>query len=160
MPTLTVRTTPAVCTKQRYSCSHFVLCRGGSLMNFSATAELRSESAQTGRSPISFWIRFLLLVTLCASAYAQDLSGLQQGIQPYGAYHGGDIDLVSMVNGNLSLHIPLISYPQRGGKLKFSFSVVYKNQVLQPWATCNPVNHNCTSEGYNVPLSGVQIVAD
>jgi hypothetical protein len=31
--------------------------------------------------------------------------------------------------------------------------VVYKNQVLQPWATCNPVNHNCTSEGYNVPLS-------
>jgi RHS repeat-associated protein len=129
-------------------------------MNFSATAELRSESAQTGRSPISFWIRFLLLVTLCASAYAQDLSGLQQGIQPYGAYHGGDIDLVSMVNGNLSLHIPLISYPQRGGKLKFSFSVVYKNQVLQPWATCNPVNHNCTSEGYNVPLSGVQIVAD
>jgi hypothetical protein len=40
-------------------------------------------------------------------AYAQDLAGLEQGIKPYGSYHGGDIDSISMVNGNLALNIPL-----------------------------------------------------
>ncbi len=103
---------------------------------------------------------FLIFAFSPVLAIAQDLSGLEQGIKLYGSYSGGDIDSVSMVNGALSLNIPLISYPQRGGKLHFGFSVVYRNQVLQPWAFCNGYNHNCTSEEYFNPQPGVQIVPD
>jgi len=54
---------------------------------------------------------FLFLLKVPA-ANAQDLAGLEQGIKPYGSYHGGDIDSISMVNGSLTLNIPIISYPQ------------------------------------------------
>lgn len=83
-------------------------------------------------------------------AVAQNLAGLEQGIKPYGSYEGGDIDSVSMVNGSLTLHMPLISYPQRGGKLRVGFSLIYANPMLQPWAVCNPYAHTCSSSGYNV----------
>jgi hypothetical protein len=46
----------------------------------------------------------------------------EQGIKPYGAYHGGDIDVVSLVNGKLDLHAPLFSYHQRG-KLHLGFTL-------------------------------------
>lgn len=46
-------------------------------------------------------------------ANAQDSAGMEQGTKPYGSYHGGDIDSISVVNGKLTLHVPLISYPQR-----------------------------------------------
>jgi YD repeat-containing protein len=61
----------------------------------------------------------LLLATICS---AQQEVNLEQGLKPYGAYHGGDIDSVSLNNGNLVLHIPLISYPQRGN-LHFAVSL-------------------------------------
>jgi len=41
-------------------------------------------------------------------------------------YHGGDIDTISLVNGKLDLHAPLISWPQRG-KLNFGFTIRYDN---------------------------------
>jgi RHS repeat-associated protein len=104
-------------------------------------------------------ITMLLLVNAIVCS-AQDLSGLEQGIKPYGSYHGGDIDSISMVNGNLTLHIPLISYPQRGGTLHFGFSIAYNNQVLQPYANCNPYTHICSSEGYRNPFPGIQIIPD
>jgi hypothetical protein len=56
-----------------------------------------------------------LLLLGALTAHAQNLAGLEQGIKPYGSYEGGDIDSVSMVNGSLTLHMPLLSYPQRGG---------------------------------------------
>jgi RHS repeat-associated protein len=92
---------------------------------------------------------FLFLVNSIA-ANAQDLAGLEQGIKPYGSYHGGDIDSVSMVNGSLTLNIPIISYPQRGGKLHMGFVLVYANAILQPFASCNPVTHVCSTSGYQV----------
>ena len=92
---------------------------------------------------------FLFVFTPAFMA-GQDLAGLEQGIKPYGSYENGDIDSISMVNGNLTLQIPLISYPQRGGKLHMGFTLLYSNPILQPYATCNPVQHTCTSSGYNV----------
>jgi RHS repeat-associated protein len=67
-------------------------------------------------------------------ALAQDVAGLEQGIKPYGSYHGGDIDSVSMVNGSLSIHIPLVSYPQRGGRLHLGFELVYATPFLSAHA--------------------------
>ena len=46
-----------------------------------------------------------------ADTVAQDLPDVAQGLQPYVAYHGGKLDQISMVNGSLSLRIPLVSYP-------------------------------------------------
>jgi RHS repeat-associated protein len=62
-----------------------------------------------------------------APLWAQDTAGNEQGLKPYGTFHGGDIDEVSLANGNLSLKIPLISYPQRGGKIQAGFSLQYHN---------------------------------
>ena len=45
----------------------------------------------------------------------------------YGGFQHDDIDSVNMANGNVTLHIPLLSYPQRG-KLKLSFSIVENNK--------------------------------
>jgi len=92
---------------------------------------------------------FLFLLKVPA-ANAQDLAGLEQGIKPYGSYHGGDIDSISMVNGSLTLNIPIISYPQRGGKLHMAFVLVYANAILQPNANCNPEQHTCSGGTYQV----------
>ena len=63
----------------------------------------------------------MLLLTTVISTSAQQLSLAEQGMLPYRAYEGRDIDSISTVNGSLTLHIPLLSYPQRG-KLSASFS--------------------------------------
>jgi hypothetical protein len=75
---------------------------------------------------------FFFILSLAAGAQTQGDSGdpsFTQGLKPYGSYHGGDIDMVSMENGKLDLHIPLLSYPQRGD-LQMSFTVRYNNPVL------------------------------
>src|SRR5262249_40541972 len=54
-----------------------------------------------------------------------------------GSYEGGNIDAVSMVNLKPSVRIPLISYPQRGGKLSVNFFIQYDSPILQPHATCD-----------------------
>jgi RHS repeat-associated protein len=82
---------------------------------------------------------------------AQTLAGVEQGIKPYGSYEGGNFDSVSMVNGSLTLNIPLVSYSQRGGKLQMAFRLVYNNPWLQPFATnCNPYTKFCKTTGYNL----------
>ena len=60
-------------------------------------------------------------------AMAQDQEDIQNGIKAYGTYRGGDIDSVSMTNGNLVIKIPLASYPQRG-KVHLSYSLFYTNK--------------------------------
>ena len=85
-------------------------------------------------------------------ANAQDLAGIEQGIKPYGSYHGGDIDSISMVNGGLSLHIPLISWPQRGGKLQLEFGIVYNNPIYT--LTDNRVNGVCPLQCYTWSMGG------
>jgi RHS repeat-associated protein len=65
------------------------------------------------------------------------MAGDQLGELPYVSYHGGDIDAVSLTNGTLSLHIPIISYPQRG-KLAVSFSLKYNNVLQHYGPLCVP----------------------
>ncbi len=70
-----------------------------------------------------------MFVAACPSARAQLAIDptLERGMKPYGSFEGGDIDSISMTNGNLNLHLPLASYPQRGGKLNVSFSIKFDN---------------------------------
>ena len=66
---------------------------------------------------------------------------IQQGMLPYGTFQDGAIDSVNLGNGNVVLHIPLIEYPQRGGKLRLSFKLfatnkswrIYNNGVTQSY---------------------------
>ena len=95
----------------------------------------------------------LLLITAAFATLhvgAQTLAGVEQGIKPYGSYEGGKIDSISMVNGSLTLNIPLVSYSQRG-ELKLVFRLVYNNPWLQPFATnCDGYTKICSTTGYNL----------
>jgi RHS repeat-associated protein len=66
-----------------------------------------------GSSSIALAFFFsIFMLALCRPACAQD--DFEQGVLPYQSYHTSDFDSVNLSNGNLVLHIPLLSYPQRG----------------------------------------------
>jgi len=67
---------------------------------------------------------------------AQDLPDVAQGLQPNVAYHGGELDQVSTLNGGLTVRIPLVSYPQKGS-LSLSYSVIFNSFGFEDVATCN-----------------------
>jgi YD repeat-containing protein len=83
-----------------------------------------------------FYRAALILSFLCllggASLLAQDATGLdaQTGILPFQSYHGGEIDKVNLSNGKLDVRIPLVSYGQRGGKMKIEYALIYTNTGL------------------------------
>src|ERR1051326_813820 len=83
-------------------------------------------------NPARLTVLFLVAALSTASAIAQNDVNLDQGLKPYGSYMGGNIDTVSLTNGNLMLHIPLVSYPQRGGRLKLAFYLRYNNKGFAP----------------------------
>jgi RHS repeat-associated protein len=78
----------------------------------------------------------ILLVTLCATPLAFSQTAypydpiLDVGNHPLQSYHGAEIDSVNLATGNLSLHIPLISYPQRGGRFHLDYSIGYSSGAL------------------------------
>jgi len=75
---------------------------------------------------------FYFLIIYCFAgfvAYGQATPDVDQGFKPYGSYEGGNVDTVNLSNGNLTLHIPILSYPQLG-KVKLDFALVYN---AQPW---------------------------
>jgi RHS repeat-associated protein len=65
-------------------------------------------------SAIIFFVTCFYII----SAFAQNEPNLEIGYKPYGSYAGGGIDPMNLMNGDLTLQIPLpIRYPQRGGRL-------------------------------------------
>jgi RHS repeat-associated protein len=81
---------------------------------------------------------FLCLAALPASA--QDDPAFTTAAQPYSSYHGGAIDHVDLMSGNLSIDIPLMSYPQKGSKLSLSFGLHYQSGPAID-------NHYCDDSG-------------
>jgi RHS repeat-associated protein len=59
---------------------------------------------------------------------AQAAPDVEQGMKPYGSYHGGAIDSVSLTNGNLTLEVGLLDYSQRGGELAYPVVIRYNNK--------------------------------
>ncbi|HET6933105.1 MAG TPA: RHS repeat-associated core domain-containing protein [Candidatus Acidoferrum sp.] len=72
------------------------------------------------------WLALSLIY--CSSLLAQVPPDVEQGLKPFGSYQHGNIDSVSLTNGNVMLHIPLVSYPQRGSKLSLGFFIRYNNK--------------------------------
>lgn len=91
----------------------------------------------------------------CASyLHAQYLGDIEQGIKPYGSYHGGDIDTISMTNGALQVRIPLVSLPQRGGRLKVDYTLLYETPYYTYTDNCqNDPNPSCIPTSYVYHLS-------
>src|ERR1700678_609807 len=73
----------------------------------------------------------LSLLGLCPSLWSQMTVDTDQGLKPYGSYNGGDIDSINVLSGNLVLHIPLLSYPQRG-KLTSDYFLSYNSEMWHP----------------------------
>jgi len=76
-------------------------------------------------------VLFAIIGCLCvgvgpALAQSVDDPNLEIGFKPFGGFEGGNIDTVNLENLHLNLHIPLVSYPQRGGRLTLSFSLMYR----------------------------------
>jgi RHS repeat-associated protein len=105
------------------------------------------------------WL-FALLLFASIPTHAQGDPTLERGLKPYGSFEGGSIDSISTTNGNLNIHIPLVSYQQRGGKLNLSFSVQYRNNSYVHSGPgipdCVQTHNNCTY-GDNVSASGLEI---
>src|SRR5258708_7998070 len=99
-------------------------------------------------------LRIDLLTACILPAGAQNNPNEEQGLKPYDSWHGGDLDSVSLTNGGLVLHIPLVSFPQRGN-LDLSFSVVFSNKQWQ--------KHTAPKTGvvsWNpLPLTGTRVVS-
>src|ERR1039458_4555054 len=85
-----------------------------------------------------------VLPLLSCFTSAQNPQDFNSGLTPYQGFHGGDIDSINMASGNLNLHIPLISFPQRGGALRLSFAINYNSTVVKRTYHC------CGQNGYNL----------
>ncbi|HLJ85745.1 MAG TPA: RHS repeat-associated core domain-containing protein [Candidatus Angelobacter sp.] len=72
----------------------------------------------------------------------------ESGLRAFGSYHGGQIDNISLQTGSPIIDIPLISYPQRGGKLALNFVLHYQNL---PWFDVE----SCSSSGSTTVCSTV-----
>jgi RHS repeat-associated protein len=114
------------------------------------------EEAQVTSLKMCVLSAVLFAGSICAFAQAAN----ETGIKPYGSYHGGDIDQVNVSNNHLELRLPLLSYPQRGTRLKLSFTGLFHNPVwnehTESVPTTNLVFHFWEYDG----PPGVTVVAE
>jgi RHS repeat-associated protein len=112
----------------------------------------------------------MLTLSLLRMLNAQQTPDIAPGIQPSQSYSGGQFDAINLQNGNLTARLPLISYPQRGGKLKLSFSLVWNGKPWVPSQFCTPApaskctgfwlqNGGIVPAGLEVP-TGMSVVDD
>ena|ERR1700728_4186252 len=87
----------------------------------------------------TLWLAFslaALLAFLSASPQAAaQLPSVDQATNPYTPYHGSDLESVSVANGKLVLHIPILAYSQRG-TLQVSFTGMYDNRSIREHQVC------------------------
>src|SRR6266704_1516336 len=69
----------------------------------------------------------LLTLTAAPLGWGQMPDIPDKGFRPFGSYQLSDIDSVSLTSGNLILHIPIVSYPQRGNMPPLSLSLRFNN---------------------------------
>ena len=79
----------------------------------------------------------LLVVLLSASfVVAQVEPNLEQGMKPYGSYHGGDIDVVSLSNGNLTFRPDGVSPARWRAELPNRADIREQELLAQGQAVC------------------------
>lgn len=110
-----------------------------------------------------FVVALSLVLVLCFAASGQSGSPEAEfGFKPYGSFDPENIDTINLLNQNLNVRIPLVSFPQRSGKSHLGFSIVY----LSPTLTYKLDGPNCTSDprtcnqDWSVSGGGIAIVPD
>src|ERR1700689_925384 len=100
-----------------------------------------------------FRTAFLAVIPLLVAfpAKSQTTGDMAAGLTPYQSFHGGDIDSVNLSNGSVVLHIPLVSYPQRGGYLTLDYQFFVNSKWIQDHEVCPPEG-GCYFE-WGIPLS-------
>ena len=101
-------------------------------------------------------LSFVFLLLSAQTLRAQTSTTFDQGVNPYSSLHGGDIDSIVLSNGNLLLHVPLISYPQRG-KLHLGFFAAYDNRKIVATKTGTPTQETTV---WGVQGHGVHVMSD
>ncbi len=79
----------------------------------------------------------MMALLITAVSHAQTAPNIENGFKSFGSYQSGDLDTVNLHTGNVMFHVPLFSYPQRGGKLSANSIVLYgssKNWQVGDWA--------------------------
>jgi hypothetical protein len=74
-------------------------------------------------SKIAYVVALILSALSAARLDAQLASSQTAGISAFESYQHTDIDSVNLANGNLYVHIPLVSFPQLGDKLNLNYIV-------------------------------------
>jgi RHS repeat-associated protein len=92
-----------------------------------------------------FFLTFLLVAG--PKANAQDDANNEQGLKPFGTYQWDDIDQIDLMGGNVKATIPLLSYPQRGGKLSLGFFLSYSAPRWSYRANCTLIPCTVTVSG-------------
>ncbi|HYY72549.1 MAG TPA: RHS repeat-associated core domain-containing protein, partial [Candidatus Bathyarchaeia archaeon] len=93
------------------------------------------------RKPLLALGLLAFIVVVGSPLRAQTNPDLEQGFRPYGTFRGGDIDSVSMTNGNLSVQIPLFSLPQRGAvhvgyQLQYNAKIYTYKTICDSFGVC------------------------
>jgi RHS repeat-associated protein len=112
------------------------------------------------------FIAILLAILSVQSSQAQSGVDLLTGYRPFGSYQHGDVDTIDLSNGRPLIDIPLISYPQRGGKLQLNYvlryhspshSVTGNSEVLGGMTGCLPsaFGGNCIVFPWDSGFSGI-----
>jgi RHS repeat-associated protein len=89
----------------------------------------------------------LLFSLFCHGQVAPDL---EQGMKPYGSYHGGDLDHISLSNGNLFFQTNLLTYSQRAEELAYPIVLQYNNENFSQFQQCQ--------QGQQLPQCQINIV--
>lgn len=111
-----------------------------------------SESPQDQATPklharyrLTVLSTLLVILAICPAAFGQTDPTLEAGIIPFRSYSPGQFDKVDTLNGNVVIHIPLVSFPQRGG-VGLSFSLIANSS--NGWTiktTCAKGGVSCTT---------------
>src|SRR6266436_2872336 len=66
----------------------------------------------------------VIVGTFATDTLRAQVPAFDDGFKPFGAYHGGNVDTVNLINGHAMLNIPILSYLQRG-QLTLTFFLQY-----------------------------------
>jgi len=98
-------------------------------------------------SRLSLFIVAFICVPIVSGQTTNITPDTEVGMKPYGAFHGGDIDQVSLSSGKLILNIPLLSYPQRGGKINLGYGLRWQNLTPDVSQVCYQTSDTCSLGG-------------
>jgi len=83
--------------------------------------------------------------------HAQATADVEIGDKLGAAFHGSDIDTITLTNEGLTVNVPLMSYPQRGGKLRLDLGFRYYSPTYTTTTTnsCRPPAKPCSVTAYS-----------